>query len=412
MKILLIHQYFKEGDLTGGVRFNEMTKIWQNMGHEISVIAGTIHGNAKSNANKEFRGRIVTKTDQEGITVWRCYVSKSYNTGFIGRLWGYFSFVLSGIYATLFKIDKAYDVILVTSPPLFVGIIADVAARKLKSPYIFEVRDLWPESAIDIGVLKNKFIIQLSYWLEKQFYKRAAKINVLTPAFRKKLLETKKVPEKKLTMIPNAADFSLSENLITSFNRQQFRKKHQLENYFVITYIGAHGIANGLYQVLETAKLLKDTNVLFLLIGNGKSKEQLIKQAHDENINNVRFIDPVPKKEVLKFVLASEMGTSILLKNDTFKTIYSNKTFDYMSCKRPILMAIDGISRELVEEADAGTYVEPENPEDFENKIRYYLNNPNLVEKQGKNGYYYAKKHFDRKVLATQYLNSLIEVSN
>lgn len=412
MKIILIHQYFKEADLTGGVRFNEMTKIWKDLGHEITVIAGTIHGNASSKANVAFEGNFVTRTNQDGITVWRCHVSESYNSGYFGRLWAYFSFVFSGLYAGIFKIKGKYDLVLVTSPPLFVGIIAYFISKKHKIPYVFEVRDLWPESVIDTGLLKSRFLIKFAFWLEKVLYQKAALINVLTPAFHKTLKEKKNVAEEKLILIPNAADFSMSDELLLYFDKELFRKENNLTDFFVITYVGAHGVANGLNQVLDTAKLLKDTNILFLLIGNGISKPTLMKQADEMNLKNVRFIDPVPKKEVLKYIIASDMGTSVLLKNDTFKTIYSNKTFDYMSCKTPILMAIDGVSRELVEQADAGVFVEPENPKDFADKIRFCINNKENISKQGLNGYNYAKLHFDREILAKKYLNYLIEIIN
>ena len=125
------------------------------------------------------------------------------------------------------------------------------------------------------------------------------------------------------------------------------------------------------------------------------------------NVNNVRFIDAVPKKEVFKFILASEMGASVLKRVDTFKTVYSNKTFDYMSCKKPVLMAIDGVSRELVEAAACGVYVEPENIEEYNTNIRTYLNDEGRLKKEGDNGYQYAKNHFDRDVLAKKYLQEI-----
>jgi len=410
MKILLIHQYFKESDVTGGARFNEMARIWQEEGHEITVIAGDLDGQS-SQKRPEYKGKFVTRKNQNGIEVWRCNVSESYNVNFLGRLWGYFSFVFSGLYAGLFKVKGKYDIILVTSPPLFVGIIAYVLSKVKGTPFVFEVRDLWPESAIDTGILKNKLIIKFAYWFENFIYNKAQLINVLTPAFYKTLLHAKNVPESKLIMIPNAADFALSDDLLGSFDREVFRQEHGFDDRFVVTYVGAHGVANGLDQVLETAMLLKDTNVLFVLVGAGMQKEKLVKKAHDLNIQNVKFYDPVPKKEVLKFILASEMGASVLLKNDTFKTVYSNKTFDYMSCKTPILMAIDGVSRELVEEADAGIFVEPENPRDFAEKIRLYLENPEEIKRQGSNGFRYAKANFDRDVLAKSYLTHLLQVN-
>jgi glycosyltransferase involved in cell wall biosynthesis len=136
-------------------------------------------------------------------------------------------------------------------------------------------------------------------------------------------------------------------------------------------------------------------------------RDKLIADAKKRKIKNIEFIDPVPKVEVYKYILASDMGASVLIKNDTFKTIYSNKTFDYMSCKKPILLAIDGVSREMVEEADAGVFVEPENPVDFAEKIRFYMSNPKKLKQQGENGYRYAKVNFDRIVLAEEYIGHL-----
>lgn len=277
-------------------------------------------------------------------------------------------------------------------------------------PFIFEIRDLWPESAIDTGVLTNKFIIKLSYWFEAFIYKKAKLINVLTPAFYNSLRDKKNVPVTKLIMIPNASDFSLSENLLQTFDRELFRKEHGLQDKFVITYVGAHGVANHLEQVLEAGKALEDTNVQFLLIGQGMEKDRLKQLAIDIKINNVSFLDPVPKAEVFKYILASEMGASVLKKVDTFKTVYSNKTFDYMSCKTPILMAIDGVSRELVETAQAGVYVEPENTSEYNRIIREYLVNPERLKIEGENGYNYAKKNFDREVLAEKYIKSIINM--
>lgn len=134
-------------------------------------------------------------------------------------------------------------------------------------------------------------------------------------------------------------------------------------------------------------------------------KPRLVKKASNENIQNVRFINPVPKAEVFNYILASDMGTSVLKNVETFKTVYSNKTFDYMACKKPILMAIDGVSRELVEQADAGVFVQSENPKDFALKIKQYLLKPTEIIRQGENGYRFAKENFDRMILAKNYLN-------
>ena len=408
MRILLLHQYFLEEDDSGGSRWNEMSKVWTTSGHEVVVLAGMMHANG-SEKRAEYKGKHFVKKKQGNVTVWRCHVSESYNKSFTGRLWGYFSFMLSSMWAGLFKAKGKFDVVVVTSPPLFVGFSGYMISRIKRIPFVFEVRDLWPESAIDTGVLTNKWIIKIAYWFERFIYKKAKLINVLTPAFYSTLKNVKKVPEKKLIMIPNASDFSLSEDLLKHFDRESFRKETGLEGKFVITYVGAHGVANHLQQILQAGKRLEDTNVLFLLIGQGMEKENLKKMAMEMEVKNVRFIDAVPKREVFKYILASEMGASVLKKVDAFKTVYSNKTFDYMSCKTPVLMAIDGVSRQLVEEAQCGIYIEPENKEEYNNKIREYLGDKDRLQREGNNGYTYAKKHFDRDVLARKYLEEIRE---
>jgi glycosyltransferase involved in cell wall biosynthesis len=409
MRILVLHQYFLEENDSGGSRWNEITKFWSDQEHEITVLGGMIHANGNEKL-LEYKGKWFKRKHQGNVEVIRCHVSESYNLNFLGRLWGYFSFMFSSLYAGIFMTKGKYDVIIVTSPPLFVGMSGYIISLFKRSPFLFEIRDLWPESAIDTGVVKNKLIIKLAFMFERFIYKRAKLINVLTPAFQKKLIEVKQIAKEKIIFIPNAADFSLSDDLLTNFDAEAFRKQLEINDNFVITYVGAHGVANHLEQILDAALLLKDTNVIFLLIGQGMEKPRLKEYAELKQIRNVKFLDPVPKKEVFKYILASDMGASVLKNVETFKTVYSNKTFDYLACKKPIFMAIDGISRELIEQADAGIFVEPENSKDFSEKIRLYLEKPNEIIRQGENGYQYAKNNFDRIKLAQNYIDQIKKI--
>lgn len=410
MKILLLHQFFLEEDDSGGSRWNEMSKIWADKGHNITVLAGMMHYGGSKKAQK-YKGKYVINVKQGLIDVWRCNVSESYNVNFFGRLVAYFSFVFSSLYAGVFKLKGKYDLIVVTSPPLFIGISGYLLSRIKGIPFVFEVRDLWPESAIDSGIVSNKILIRISFWLEEFLYNKAVLINVLTPAFKEILIAKKNVNPDKIIYIPNAANFSISDDYLENFDVNQFKKEHYLDgDKFIVTYVGAHGVANQLDQVLDTAKIMGETNVLFLLIGQGMEKERLMEKAVAMKLSNVRFIDPVPKSEIFKYILASDVGASVLKKIDTFKTVYSNKTFDYMSCKKPTVIAIDGVSRELIEKSQAGLYVEPEDPSDFKRKLMIYMKNPDLKKKHGVNGYAYAKTNFDREILANSYLIKLKEV--
>ncbi len=446
MRILLIHQNFLEPEDGGGSRFNEMTRLWEEAGCDITVLAGMVH-HATGEKPERYRGKYTYIHRFSGRRrVIRCHVSSAYGRGFVGRLWGYFSFVFSALYAGLFRAGGGYDLILATSPPLFVGITARLLSLLKRTPMVFEVRDLWPESAIDTGVLRNKAAIRLMYALEAMLYRRARLIVVLTPAFRQTLIERKGVPPGKILLLPNAADFELAEQIAEGFDSGAFRQAQgstfrqaqgsafrqaqgstfrqaqgsafrQIlgwDEKLVLLYVGAHGVANRLMQVVDAAELLKDCpEVLFVFVGDGMRKPALQEAVVQRGLQNVQFIPIVPKSEVFKYILAADYGMSVLKKCDTFKTIYSNKTFDYMSCRKPVLLLIDGVSRELVvEQAQCGHYVEPENPALLAKTIREVLlrESKEQREKMGESGYQYAKKHFDRRVLAARYLEALGEV--
>jgi len=407
MHILLIHQYYLEKNEGGGSRFNELTRHWAAQGHRVTVVAGMVHYNT-GKKDARYVGKYFFKEEYApGIQMLRCHVSEQYNAGFAGRMWGYFSFVFSGIWGALTRLQGKYDAIVVTSPPLFVGIIGYVLQRSFRAPMLFEIRDLWPESAIDTGVLTSKPLIKLAYAFEKFIYAKADRINVLTPAFRTTLLQKKNINPDKIAFIPNAADFSLSDKLLNTFDRAAFRASKSWEGHFVALYVGAHGVANHLIQLVETAENLRATTIKIVTIGAGMQREMLLQEIAKRGLKNIEMLAPVSKEEVFKYILAADAGISVLKKVDTFKTVYSNKTFDYMACQRPIVLGIDGVSRELVETAQCGIYAEPENAQALAAAIVELATYPEKAAQMGLNGYGYAKAHFDREVLANQYLDEL-----
>ena len=410
MRILLLHQYFLEDDEGGGTRFNQMVKLWEEMGHQVTVVAGMVHYSS-GKKKPEYRGKyIVRKELSPSVTIYRCFVSEAYNKNFIGRAWGYFSFVFSSMWAGLFRVKEKADIILISSPPLFLGISAYIIHKWKRIPFVFEIRDLWPESAVAAGVVKKGILYKMALKLERFLYKRAVLINVVTPAFRTALVEKKNIADSKILMIPNAADFDMSEELRNTIDPGVFRKDNDLPSNLLLIYVGAHGRANNLKMIVESAEALREEEVTFLLIGDGMEKKGLQQMTQEKGLTNVIFRDSMPKKEVVKYILASDIGISILVKSETFKTVYSNKTFDYMACSKPILMALDGISRDLVEEVQCGRYCDPGSSKEIVDGIRYYLENPHVINEEGSRGYEYALKNFDRRVLARKYAETLVSI--
>jgi len=406
MHILIVHQYFLGKNDAGGSRWNQFAKYWSQAGHKITVLAGTVHYTT-GKKRPEYKGKLVVREQEtENVEVLRCYVSKSYNKSFIGRFWAYVTFAFSSIWAGLFH-TRGCDVIICTSPPLTVSLTGWILSKLKRVPMVFEVRDLLPESVIDIGVMKNKWLIKMSYWLEKKSYKTARWINVLTPAFRDALIEKKGVSPDKISMIPNGADL----DIFTPGERNNWvREKHGLGDKFVVTYVGAHGVANALMQLVKVAKLLKerDPQVQVMLVGDGMEKPMLKEKAAQWELDNVLFVDSVPKDMIVDYVRASDVCTAVLKKVDAYKTVYPNKVFDYLSTAKPVIIGIDGVARKLVERAGAGIYTEPENAEEFADAVLKLKANPRLCTEYGKNGLNFVRQNFGRDVLANRYLDILI----
>ncbi|MHC4214884.1 MAG: glycosyltransferase family 4 protein, partial [Planctomycetota bacterium] len=347
---------------------------------------------------------MVREKEAENVEVIRCHVSPSYNKSFIGRFWAYLSFTFSSILAGLFCVGKC-DVVICTSPPLSVGLTGWILSKLKRIPMVFEVRDLWPESAISTGVLTNKWMISLGYWLERLSYRNSAWINVLTPAFEEYLVSRKDVRREIISMIPNGADLDLIK---PGHKNNWVREKYALEGKFVVLYVGAHGVANHLIQILETARLLQNQeDILFMLVGDGMQKPALKEETTRCNLKNVIFVDSVPKKEIVDYISASDVCTAVLKKVDTFKTVYPNKVFDYMAAARPVIIGIDGVARKLIEDADAGIYVEPENASDFAEAVLRLRNDPQLCNRYGGNGLKFVSEYFARSVLAEKYIDIL-----
>lgn len=408
MKITLFHQYFLGKNDPGGSRWNEFTSFFsKKVGFKTDVIAGNIHyATGKKILPNTWSNKEIV---EENITLYRTWTYSKYNSNFIGRIIGYLSYTFSSLVKALFL--KKPDIYIVTSPSIFVGISAILVSKIKRIPFIFEVRDLWPESAVATGVLNNKFLLKILYILEYRLYKYSKKIVVLTPAFKDNI--EKRFPEfiGKIEIITNGADFSIMEK---EHKGIELRNRLGWKDKKIFTYLGAHGIANDLMQVVEAAKyFIHDKKIQFVLIGDGMQKNLLKEKANEYGLTNIEFIDSVPKHEVVDYINASDVCMAILKKTDTFKTVYPNKVFDYMSCKKPVFVTIDGITRDLIETSNCGLYAEPENLDEFKKVVDKFLNmSDEELKNFGENGYKYVKKYFDREKLAMEYIEIIKEVSD
>jgi glycosyltransferase involved in cell wall biosynthesis len=327
-------------------------------------------------------------------------------------MWAFFGFTLSASMAAI-RVPRP-DVVIATSPPLVTTIPGWVAARvsRRPAPWIFEVRDLWPESAITTGVLTaGSPLVKLLYALERWACWSAAKINVLTPAFRADMEGRGLAGGAKFAFVPNGADL---ESFRPGPRDNETRRQLGWEDRFVVMYAGAHGRANALMQLVDAATELRDRpDILIACIGDGPERRHLCGEAERRGLENIRFHGPKPKAAMPAIVNACDVGAAVLQKNPTFRTVYPNKVFDYMACERPVLLAIDGVARTLVcDEARAGVFAAPENAEAISAAIRLLAASPDLRGKMGTSGRRWVMQHASRDALAARYLEILTELAN
>lgn len=409
MKILVVHQYYLMPGFPGGSRFNEFARLWSDAGHDVTVIAGNLDYGTGAVPDR-YRGKWFVKENDGPVTVYRCHVPTSYSKGYAGRAWAFGGFTFSSTSAVVRSVLKDIgrpDVIIATSPPLVAALPGIVAAQTARVPLVFEIRDLWPESAVTTGVLtESSPITKALYQLEKWACRFADKINVLTPAFREDLLRRGLADDEKICVIPNGADVSMFQ---PGPRDTPARRQYGWGDRFVVMYAGAHGRANAVGQLVEAATLLKDRrDILIATVGDGPERAKWEADAKSRGLTNLMFCGAQPKARMPEFVNGCDVGAAVLQDNPTFRTVYPNKVFDYMACERPTLLAIDGVARELVcDQAQAGVFVPPENPRALADAILALHADEVGRLRMGRAGRAWVLEHATRDSLARKYLDVL-----
>ncbi|GAB4401246.1 MAG: glycosyltransferase family 4 protein [Anaerolineales bacterium] len=400
MKILLINQVFVSPEEPGHTRHFEMGKYLKECGHELIIVASDL--NYQTGQRTVERRGLYAEQAFEGIRVLRSYMYPAIHRSYFWRVIAFFSFMFSSILTALRL--KDVDLVLGTTPPIFQAVSAWVVASLRGKPFLLEVRDLWPEFGISMGVLTNPIIIALSRWLENFLYKRANHILVNSPAYRRYML-TKGVPENKVTYIPYGTDVDMFN---PSIDGSSIRKELKVEDKFVVLYAGALGQANDIDTLLRAAERLKqEERISFVLFGDGKERARLETQAKSKNLSNVIFAGTRPKKNMPLVVASADACLAILQDIPAFRTTYPNKVFDYMAAGRASIIVIDGITRELIESSHGGVYVHPADDAMLAQKILELAQNPKRVKEMGANAREYLVKNLDRRDKLNETLNLL-----
>lgn len=409
MHILLIHQAFAALDEPGGTRHHELARFLVEKGHQVTVITSPVsyltgmRREDKSALGGNSKIPWVTHQQEDGIIILRTYAYPALHKSFVHRVIGFFSFMVSSFINGL-QI-KNVDVVWGTSPPIFQGFTAWALARLKGASFLFEVRDLWPAFAIQVGVLRNPLLIRLSEWLEQFLYRHADRMLVNSPGFTQHIQQH---GASQVDLIPNGADPRMFDPLARG---EQFRQEHGLVGKFIALYAGAHGLSNDLPILLEAASLLNDhPEIAIVLLGDGKEKPTLQNQAKQMDLHNVYFLPSISKDKMSSALAAADAGVAILKPIPLYATVYPNKVFDYMAAGRPVVLAIAGVIQQEVENAGAGICVPPGNPVALADAIRCLADDSSTSQEMGKRGRQYVEAHFDRRILAERLENIFLQL--
>jgi colanic acid biosynthesis glycosyl transferase WcaI len=399
MHILYLSQYFPPEVGATQTRAYEMACGLIQAGHHVTMVA-EIPNHPRGVIPPEYRGKLYERADLDGIDVIRVWVKTTPVKTFRTRMAFYLSYMVSATLAGLFLARWRYDLIYATSPPLFVGAAALALSILRRTPLVFEVRDLWPESAVALGELKNPAAIALAERLERACYRRARRVVVVTAGIRQRLLE-RGLPSDKLALIPNGTNTDLFQPQPEA--GAALRDELGLDDAFVVLYAGIHGIAQGLETLIEAASLLRaDPGIRFLFVGEGPVKKETMALAEGYGLNNVRFHPEIPRERVPAFLSAADVALVPLRKLDLFKGALPSKMFDAWAGGCPTLVSIEGEAQRVLERSGAGRFVEPENPRALVEAIRALAADRGAGREMGNRGRAFVEAHYSRQAQARQ----------
>ena len=411
MKILYISQYFPPEMGAPAARVSELARHWVAAGHEVTVLTG-FPNHPTGEIHPDYRSRfwrLICKENLDDVRVVRTWLLPVPNRKAWERMANYLSFLLSAALTGTF-LSKP-DVVIATSPQLFVGLAGYWVSRVKRIPLVFEVRDLWPESITASGMGTNAGpALRALAWTARFLYRKAERIVVVTPAFRKELVEKHDIDKGKISIVLNGVETTLFDDRA---NGKAFRERLGLDGSFAVSYIGTLGMAHGLGTFLQVAGMVQDREpgIRFLLVGTGAEEDRLRCLAVELGLNNVHFHGPVPRDQVPEVIAASDACAVLLRRRDVFKTVIPTKMLEFMAAGRPVLLGVEGQAKEILDAAGAGIAVEPENVNDLADAVMKLFHDRSAGEQLGRNGRAFIHSHLTRDKTAKAYLDVLRHVA-
>lgn len=402
MRIAFLSHYFPPEVGAPSARVSELAAAWAPH-HDVTVLTG-FPNHPTGRIPAEYRGLLFAEERRDGYRVLRSWLYATPNEGIVRRTLNHLSFMVSGFLAGAVKLKRP-DVIVATSPTFFCVFAAWALGLRFRAPFVFEVRDLWPGIFVELGVLKNRWLIRLLEAAELWLYGRAALVVTVTRGFADNIA-ARGIAAEKIVVIPNGADLTRFQPGPPSASvRASLGAK---ESDFLALYIGAHGISHALDRILEAAEQLSgEAGIRFGFVGDGARKAELVRLALERGLKNVVFLPAQPRELVPDLYRSADLCLVPLRDVPLFSTFIPSKMFEIMACGRPILGSVRGEAGRILEESGSAVVAQPEDVEAIVSGIRDLSRSPAVCAEMGLRGRRYVERHFDRALLAQKYRQCL-----
>jgi glycosyltransferase involved in cell wall biosynthesis len=404
MRLTFLSHYFPPEVNAPASRLIEHARIWVKAGHQVTVVTcAPNHPDGKLYPG--YRNRLWRKESVDGINVIRLWTYLSPNAGFLRRSLNFATYFLSATLAAPFL--PPADVVVSTSPQFFCGLAGFTVSRIKSAPWALEIRDLWPESILTAGAMKRGPLVRALEAMARWSYRKADLVIALTDAFSRHIIACGTPPER-VRVIKNGADLA---EFAPRRGNKSFARLHGLEGKFIAAYVGTHGVCHKLETALEAAQLLNTRDdIAFLMVGGGAERANLVALRQSMGLKNVVMLDQQPKAVMPDVLNAADVALVLLMRDELFKTVIPSKMFEAMAMRCPIILGVEGESRDLLTAAGAGIAIAPESAEELAAAVTRLADDPKLAEFYGAQGSAYVREHFDRIKLAGHYIQALEEV--
>jgi len=404
--ILFISHYFPPEVNAPANRTYEHARRWVADGHQVTVITG-VPNHPRGEIFPGYENRWIQEENRDGIRVIRTWMYLGSSENVITRSLNYVLFAFTVLYASF--LAKNPDVVVATTPQFFSGVAGLIVSRLKRRPFVLEVRDLWPDSIVQLLQLRRGILVRFLETIERALYKSTAGIVVNSRAFIDHIA-TFGVPKERIALIYNGVDPSLFQ---VRERDPQLLQEYGLDGRFLVAYIGTLGMAHGLVTVLDAAELLRDLeDVVFVLIGDGADRVRLEQEIRERGLENVRLLGLRPRSEIPRWLASIDVSLVLLRDIPVLETVVPSKIFETLAEARPVLVAGRGEIRRMIEEAKAGFVIDPETPDQLARAIRYIRSHPEEAQTRAQAGRDWVAANFQRDDLARTMARFLEEVAH